>query len=175
MGQNIFRIFVALCCISFAGCHLGSKNDTVQGSASNDTQIAITHDTIVQRNSIGDSIYYTAPNVSTLHGRLIQKEFYGPPGFGQTPKTDAHYTFFVLVLNKPITVYRDPKGSTVNINDLKDSTHIEDIDSIQIRDQRTNPMLLSNVGKEVTISGLLNEAVAPSEYTPVVLDFKGVK
>jgi hypothetical protein len=175
MGQNIFRIFAAVCCISLSGCHLGSKNDTVQGSAANDSPIAIKHDTIIQRNSIGDSIYYTKPNISTLHARLIQKEFYGPPGFGQTPKIDAHYTFFVLVLNKPITVYLDPKGTSVNINDLKDSTHIEEIDSIQIKDQRTNPELIANVGKNVTVTGLLNQAILPSEYTPVVLDFKEIK
>ena len=121
---------------------------------------------------IEDSIYLTSPTLSTLHGKLIQKLCYGIPGFGMNPKEDAQYTWFFLVLNKPISLYANPK-SEFNIENMEKP--IQGIDSIQIREERENKQLLSRVGKQVTIIGSINVSVLPSEQPPAIIEFKEVK
>jgi hypothetical protein len=177
MGQNKYKIYaVLLTALIMSGCHSPQHNTIVATPGRTyDSTTMSAPDTTGAKHSVGDSIYYADPNVSILHGTLIQKLFYGPPGFGENPKTDAHYTFFVLVLNKPITVYSDQRGTFTSETENIDSSRIEGIDSIQIRDERTNQALLSSVGKQVAIKGVLNIAVLPSEYTPVILDFQELK
>jgi len=151
--------------------HQAALSSSSADTVSQNTTVQTPVDTMAKA-SIGDSIFYAMPNISTLNGRLIQKLFYGPPGFGSDPKKDVHYTFFVLVLAKPITVIISPANQ---MGEGKTDESIQEIDSIQIKDQRTNPELIANVGKNVTVTGLLNQAILPSEYTPVVLDFKAIK
>ena len=44
----------------------------------------------------------------TLTGSIIEKSFYGPPNFGETPKDDRIEKYFFLLLNKPILYnYKD--------------------------------------------------------------------
>ena len=164
-----------LCCLLTAGFHI-QKSKT---ASARPTTIISTKDTTAPK-AIEDSIYYSEPSISALHGKLIQKQFYGPPGFGENPKEDAHYTWFVLVLNKPIIFRADPRSSFnreyIRFSDYAtDSDRIEHIDSIQIRDERTNPLLLSRVGKQVSLKGVLNISVLPSEQPPIILDFRDVK
>ncbi len=165
MTAHFIKTYALILCAFIAGCQEHKTNavkpsDPTAGMA--DSAVA---------KPIEDSIYLSEPTQSTLHGRLIQKLFYGPPGFGETPKEDAHYIFFVLVLNKPITYFPDPKSTF----DMEYSSRIDHIDSIQIIAQRTNPKLFSHVGQPVTISGTLHFSVLPSEFTPVVLDFTEIK
>jgi len=42
-------------------------------------------------------------NIS-INGKIILKQFYGPPGYGETPKIDSKEYFYVLILDKPIKV-----------------------------------------------------------------------
>jgi len=45
------------------------------------------------------------PAVVELEGKLRVKTFYGPPNFGENPKTDLKERCWILSLDKPINVH----------------------------------------------------------------------
>src|SRR5260370_35171792 len=49
------------------------------------------------------------PTVVQLKGRLVVERRYGPPGFGENPKTDAKMRVLILVLFKPAGVPGNPE------------------------------------------------------------------
>jgi len=42
-------------------------------------------------------------NVVVLEGRLLHKQVYGPPGFGETPRLDSKITVYYVTLKEPMT------------------------------------------------------------------------
>jgi len=98
---------------------------------------------------------------ATVSGVLQRQWFWGPPNFGENPKTDAHYQDFVLRLDHPL-VLRDRPASYGNPKLLR---------IIQIRTEYDKPIrgvLFRLVGKHIETSGNLLSAVLPSDNTPVV-------
>jgi hypothetical protein len=98
---------------------------------------------------------------ATLSGVLQHQWFWGPPNFGEDPKTDAHYQDFVLRLDHPL-VLRDSPVLHGNPKLLR---------AIQIRTEFDKPIrevLRRLVGKHIETSGNLLSAVLPSDNTPVV-------
>jgi len=50
------------------------------------------------------------PAVVELKGKLIVERKYGPPNFGENPRTDAKVRVPVLLLIKPVRVRGKPAG-----------------------------------------------------------------
>ena len=50
------------------------------------------------------SIYRYDTAGLSLHGTLIERKVYGPPGYGETPAHDAHETILILKLPQPVSV-----------------------------------------------------------------------
>jgi len=46
-----------------------------------------------------------------LKGKIVTKEFYGPPNYGENPDTDVIESFYFLILDKPILI---ETNSTIN-------------------------------------------------------------
>src|SRR6478736_2094703 len=69
--------------------------------------------------------YKFEPAVSTLTGTLKAEVFYGPPGYGETPKTDKKETAYILHLTKPITVIADPADEVGLNRTTKNVTKIQ--------------------------------------------------
>jgi hypothetical protein len=44
------------------------------------------------------------PAVVELTGTVVLEEFFGPPGFGEDPKTDSRELYAILVLDAPVSV-----------------------------------------------------------------------
>ena len=105
-----------------------------------------------------------------LQGTLIERTFYGPPGFGETPAQDAREKVFVLKLLYPITVEPTEEAQA------KDSTSLETfarVRKVQLFVARTKTAEARKMlGRTVTAIGVLREAVAPSEHVDVVMDVK---
>jgi hypothetical protein len=41
--------------------------------------------------------------IEEFNGQILLKQFYGPPGYGKTPKIDSIESLYVLKLNEPTT------------------------------------------------------------------------
>src|SRR5687768_17168845 len=69
--------------------------------------------------------YYFEPAVSTLTGTVKAQVFYGPPGYGESPKIDKKETAYILHLSKPITVIADPADEDGLNSTTKNVTKIQ--------------------------------------------------
>lgn len=112
------------------------------------------------RTSVAAESYHYGPEVVHLSGVVVLEVHYGPPNFGENPKTDTKGKYPILVLDKPITVIGDP-------NDEIDRTTYENVKRIQLA--RVNPALAIPVGRPVTVEGTLYESFTAHHYTDVLL------
>jgi hypothetical protein len=49
-------------------------------------------------------VLHYGPEKVTLIGKLVSRTFYGPPNYGENPKTDSKESQYVLLLDSPIDV-----------------------------------------------------------------------
>jgi hypothetical protein len=107
-----------------------------------------------------------------LRGTLTRRSVYGPPGYGETPAQDERGTILVLKLIQPITV--EPASQVVH-KDNPNADTFKDVRAVQLFIPRNaNHGINTLVGKVVLASGVLNEHVAPSEYTDVWMDVRTI-
>lgn len=100
-------------------------------------------------------------------GLLTSEKHFGPPGFGENPKTDSTFTAWVLLSDIPIALVNTKhpeKSSKTNriqlyFNDSKVGTDVR------------NTM----AGKKVCASGHSEEAIAPGDIAPVNLSVESVR
>jgi len=99
-----------------------------------------------------------------LEGTLVRQWFYGPPGFGETPKRDARDEVFVLKLTHSITVVAPP-------NPTKDETcedELEHVSKVQVWALREHQKeVQEKTGKVVSITGTLDEDPVPGSHLNV--------
>src|SRR5207237_9312604 len=62
-----------------------------------------------------------------LKGTLIERRFYGPPGFGETPAQDAREKVLVLKLPHPITVEPAEDAKAKDSTSLETFTHVREV------------------------------------------------
>ena len=107
-----------------------------------------------------------------LEGTPVRRQVYGPPGYGETPGKDERATILVLELLRPITV--EPAFRTVAQNNPTADAfkHVREIQLFIPRS--TDKGVDKVVGKQVVASGVLNEKVAPSDYTDVWMSVKKI-
>jgi hypothetical protein len=104
-----------------------------------------------------------------LEGRLSERTFYGPPGFGETPRKDAREKVLILNLAQPITVV------PVTDAEAKGSASLDTLGNIRAVQLFLFPLSKRDqarklIGKTVVVIGTLNEAVAPSEHLDVSME-----
>ena len=106
------------------------------------------------------------PAVVELRGKLTTKWFYGPPNFGENPKTDAKEEFFILILSKAINV----RGNT----DIE-----SDFNRISVEHVREMELVLSVphknlIGKNVIVKGTLFHAFTGHHHTDVLMSVQSI-
>lgn len=106
---------------------------------------------------------YETANV-TLTGRVVYRTFYGPPNYGETPKTDSRETQAILLLDSPIDVIGTPNDE---INETE-----RGVKAITLVSDRS---LRSFVGKRVTVQGSLFHAHTGHHHTKVLMSVSSVK
>ncbi|HEU4769901.1 MAG TPA: DUF4431 domain-containing protein [Pyrinomonadaceae bacterium] len=102
------------------------------------------------------------PATVELEGRLVIQNEYGPPNYGETPKTDRKERVPVLVLAKPISVRGIP-GHEYN------ATSVEDTRRIQLVFLDNPPAYKQLIGKKIIVKGSLFHAHTGHHYTPVLI------
>lgn len=87
------------------------------------------------------------PAVVELKGRLIVRTYFGPPNFGENPRTDSKERTRILVLDRPINVRGRP-DSDARIND----TSVRNVREVQLVFPKNAGSL---IGKRVVVTGTL--------------------
>ncbi len=108
------------------------------------------------------------PAVVQLRGRLFVERRYGPPGFGENPKTDARMRVPILVLVHPVSLKGNPDYFPYNV-DIKDVKRIQ----LMLYDLKTPyPQF---VGRSIIARGTLVHGHTGIHYTDVVMDVQSIK
>ena len=105
-------------------------------------------------------VYHFTPDTVVLSGVLIEKMFYGPPGYGEHPKTDSKEYPFILKLSSPISVVAHPNDS---INQTRINVkEIQTINFVHIK-------LIDFLGKRIKVIGTLSSALIGHDHTDVLI------
>ena len=100
-----------------------------------------------------------------LIGVLLEVRVFGPPGYGENPKSDSRRTIFVLKTRQPIKL---PDDSTEGTSDVE----------IFFRDD-AGPNSIAGAQKLirrcVAVSGLVRRSEAGPDYTPIVLELSSIE
>jgi hypothetical protein len=107
-----------------------------------------------------------------LHGMLIERNVYGPPGYGETPAKDARERILILKLSTTISVEPTANAEANGSANLDAVKNVQEVQLFVPRSQAMNVRKL--VGRMVTAKGTLNESLTASQRTKVWLDVKTV-
>ncbi len=110
--------------------------------------------------------YQYEPVVSTIHGTLSTKVYWGPPGYGEDTTVDEKENVYLLLLDKGINI-KAPK------KDLSDGYNaaINNVMQLQLVNQQS---LDAYLHKKVTITGTLFGAQTGHHHTDVLMDVKSI-
>lgn len=115
--------------------------------------------------------YLVEPAVVVLKGEIKKEMFYGPPNFGEDPKTDEKIYINVLVLDKPINV----KGDS-NSLDGTNGDNFNNVKELQIDSELKKDFLKKAKGHQVKITGTLSEALVGShDYKDVLISINEIE
>lgn len=100
------------------------------------------------------------PAIVELTGNVVEKKYYGPPNYGETPKEDRVEGALILMLDEPFSISASPA-------DLTDQEHAC-VDRVQLVIHKN--VRYPKVGEHVTLSGTLFGNVTGHHRTKVLLD-----
>jgi len=96
---------------------------------------------------------------ATLLGRIAEESRFGPPGYGEDPKTDKVITIFVIVLDRPVCVQHRGSGDD-----------IANVRRIQITGDLGVSRAGELIGRRAVATGILFEANSGYHHLPVLID-----
>ena len=106
------------------------------------------------------------PEAVELRGRLILQWKYGPPNYGEDPKTDSKGRVPILVLTAPVNVRGKP-GDEIN------NESVRGIRRIQLVSDPARYRHL--IGKDVVVTGTLFHAHTGHHYTDVLITVSSIE
>jgi len=102
---------------------------------------------------------YDDPTVS-LKGKVVLRTFFGPPNYGENPRTDSKEQQGILILGHPICVEASQEE--------KAEVAQKEITLIPLG----NFGLYRYVGKRVTVAGRLFHAISGHHHTMVIIELR---
>ena len=108
------------------------------------------------------------PATVTLAGTVSMGEAFGPPGYGENPRSDRKERYFLLTLDTPISV----QGSPHDAANAKSETGIA---AVQMVFSDACPFKRRWRNKHVWVSGRLFHAITGHHRTPVLLQVTRVR
>ena len=109
--------------------------------------------------------YNYEPHKVELTGILIRKIFYGPPGYGEDPKTDKKEYAYIIKLEKPISAIAAEDDTTNESHD-----NVKEIQVVNIKHISLKPLLQ----KRVTAKGTLFSAITGHHHTDVLINLEEI-
>jgi hypothetical protein len=167
-------LLLSLCLL--VSCNNGSKDKTVNSSSTQGDTSATKDDTTTHQATTNEQTpaapfanlkdYQYEPTVSVITGTIKTESFYGPPGFGEHPKTDSREEVYLLVLEKPINVI-----STAKENDDDANTTKNNVLKIQLISP-DNINLANYKNKTVRLTGTFFGPETGHHHTDVLMDIQ---
>ena len=105
---------------------------------------------------------YGDNKTSVFVGTLVRKEVFGPPNYGETPKTDQVVTYYVLDMPIMITIDFESIENS-EIKNQKSTSYLQIAGSFDAVE------LSKLVGQKVSIQGKLFPATSGHHITPILL------
>lgn len=121
---------------------------------------------LVTQPTFADDTYKFEPAVVELLGTLIEKVYYGPPGYGENPKTDSKEHAAILQLSKPIKVVA---GKGDKFNETRDK--VKEVQVINIK----GISLSMYFQKKIKVTGKLSSAITGHHHTDVLIEVDEIK
>ncbi len=119
------------------------------------------------------------PAIAHLSGIIVVQQFYGPPNFGENPKTDAKENVLEIKLDAPINVIAHPDmkshlhaphNSRAYIDSFIDADSYYNVRRMELVDLNYPAEHLDNfVGEHVAITGRLYERQDGMQFTNVLV------
>lgn len=106
------------------------------------------------------------PAVVELKGKLVVKTYFGPPNYGENPKTDSREKGWIVSLDKPINV----RGKTGPDADYE-SDSVENVRELQL------VLLVPHKGlkgRKVIVKGTLFHAHTGHHHTDVLMQVQSI-
>ncbi len=108
------------------------------------------------------------PEVVELDGQLVVQSKYGPPNFGEQPKTDQKVRVPVLLLSeRALVISREEDG--------KNYQTAHNVRQIQLAFSASETSHKKLIGKPVVVTGTLFRAHTGHHYTEVVLNVQSIE
>ena len=112
---------------------------------------------------------YSYDQPVTISGKISRETFFGAPGYGENPETDAKEERYLLVPDQPINVIGEPDPE----DDSKESKY--NVSKIQlIYDEKTID-IGKYLGSKVELTGTFFGAHTGHHHTPVLMDVTNLK
>ena len=108
------------------------------------------------------------PEVVELDGQLVIQSKYGPPNFGEQPKTDQKVRVPVLLLRERVSVFG--RGA-----DGHNSQNVYNARQIQLAFAVSETSHKALIGKQVVVTGTLFHAHTGHHYTDVVMTVRSIE
>src|SRR5574341_695482 len=106
------------------------------------------------------------PAVVTLTGKLVKKEFFGPPGYGEDPKKDSKEQAAILVLTRPIRVVAEEDDQ---FNETRDN--INEVQLINVKGIALSKFFQN----KVKVTGKLSSAITGHHHTAVLIEIDDIQ
>ncbi len=162
LGRKLIFLF---CSILLAFILLNCSRKDEQKIETDKKDVSNTSDN--KKDSIQSTdTYFYEPDTCSIYGLLNKELFYGPPGYGQTPKKDTKENCYVLRLAKPVTV-KPTTGSDKDI-DIPQSNLL--MIQIYSNDEKINNFLEGRIGERIMVRGRFMGAVTGHHHTPVIME-----
>jgi hypothetical protein len=97
-----------------------------------------------------------------LSGTIAEELKYGPPGYGENPKTDRRLHILVLRLKEPVDVCADTSR-------VAPQALVRRVQSIQLTEQVSENVLRRHLGVFVEVFGTLRRRVWPNDFTEALI------
>lgn len=108
---------------------------------------------------------YEPANV-TLTGVVVSKTYYGPPDYGESPKTDSRESQYVLILDSAVDVVGDQSEPTTELG-VKRVTLV-------VNDFKAHPVE-NLLGTRVEVQGTLFHASTGHHHTKVLINVTSIR
>jgi hypothetical protein len=108
------------------------------------------------------------PELMELDGRLVIESKYGPPNFGEQPKTDEKVRVPVLVLSDRANMLPDS-------GDDPNARSVYDVRQIQLAFPSSDTAHKALIGKQVVVTGTLFHGHTGHHYTDVVMNVQSIE
>jgi hypothetical protein len=122
----------------------------------------------IRRGDLDTSRLSYEPASVELHGRLTVELKYGPPNFGENPKTDKRVKVPIVVLTKAINIRGTP-GAVHNAMPVAGARRIQLVFTDPAPDYK------SLVGRDIVVKGTLFHAETGGHYTHVVMSVQSIE